>query len=257
MKRTQIGIFFVLLLCIVSGLSDVYAAPITKTRGRLVNDFAAVIDAATETRLTALLEHVERKSSAEIAVVTVSSLDGQDIASYAVRLFEQWGIGKKGKDNGVLFLVAPRERKMRIEVGYGLEGALPDGLCGAISDQYIIPHFKSGDFNGGIWNGTAAIVGVVGKEYNMDLLSAQGLSEQRYAVKRPSLLATVIGKIIYILFIFLIFGGRFWFFPFFFGFPMRRGYWSGGTYRGGGGFSGGFGGFGGGLSGGGGISRSW
>jgi uncharacterized protein len=93
---------------------------------------------------------VERETTAEVAVVTVTSLEGMTVDDYANRLFKQWGIGQKGKDNGVLILVAPGERQIRIEVGYGLEPVLPDGLAGNIIRNQALPEFRKGDFPGGI-----------------------------------------------------------------------------------------------------------
>jgi len=115
-----------------------------------VTDLASVLDDATEAKLKTLLSDVERETTAEMAVVTVESLDGMTVDDYANRLFKQWGIGKTGKDNGVLILVAPGERKIRIEVGYGLEPVLPDGLAGNIIRNQALPEFKKGDFPGGI-----------------------------------------------------------------------------------------------------------
>src|SRR5205814_7168110 len=103
-----------------------------------VSDFAGVIDAQTRQQLESVLAELEQKTSAEVAVVTVRGLEGRDIEGYANDLFTAWGIGKKGKDNGVLFLISPQDRKMRIEVGYGLEGILPDGAVGRIRDTYVL-----------------------------------------------------------------------------------------------------------------------
>ena len=97
---------------------------------------------------------VERQTTAQLAVVTVPSLRGETVEAYAHELFNEWGIGKKGVNNGVLLLVAPTERRMRIEVGYGLEPLLTDSVCGEIRDQAIIPHFKNNDYAGGIIAGT-------------------------------------------------------------------------------------------------------
>ena len=95
-----------------------------------VNDFAGVLTADDRAYLENFLRSVERDTTAEVVVVTVTSLDGMTIEEYANRLFADWGIGTKARDNGVLLLVAPAERQVRIEVGYGLEGSLPDGLAG-------------------------------------------------------------------------------------------------------------------------------
>jgi uncharacterized protein len=115
-----------------------------------VTDLASVLDDATKAQLTALLSGIEQETTAEVAVVTVTSLEGTTVEDYANRLFKQWGIGKKGKDNGVLILVAPGERKIRIEVGYGIEPVLPDGLAGNIIRNQALPEFRKGDFAGGI-----------------------------------------------------------------------------------------------------------
>ncbi len=115
-----------------------------------VTDLASVLDDATEAKLKASLADVEKETTAEVAVVTVTTLEGMTVEDYANRLFRQWGIGKKGKDNGVLILVAPDERKIRIEVGYGLEPVLPDGLTGNIIRNQALPEFRNGDFPGGI-----------------------------------------------------------------------------------------------------------
>jgi uncharacterized protein len=126
-----------------------------------VNDFARVLDSGSREELETLLRNTEQKTSAEVVVVTVTSLNGMSVEEYANRLFQQWGIGKKRQDNGVLILVAPSQREMRIEVGYGLEGVLPDGLAGEIIRSQFLPRFRSGDFAGGIKDGSRRIVMLV------------------------------------------------------------------------------------------------
>ena len=122
-----------------------------------VNDYAGLLSPAVKTQLEATLTQLEKDTTAEVAVVTVKSLEGDDVDDYATRLFEKWKIGKKGKDNGVLFLVALDERKMRIEVGYGLEPLITDGRAGRIRDNDVIPKFKNNDYEGGITAGVASI----------------------------------------------------------------------------------------------------
>jgi uncharacterized protein len=109
-----------------------------------VSDFAGVLDQASKAELTAIAEDAERSSSAQLAIVTVASLDGLTVEEYANKLFNAWGVGQKGKNNGVLLLIAPAERKVRIEVGYGLEAVLPDGACGEIIRRDLVPEFKAG-----------------------------------------------------------------------------------------------------------------
>ena len=126
-----------------------------------VNDFAGVLDDGVRAELDRLLRETEGATSAEIAVVTVSSLDGMTVEEYANRLFQQWGIGRKHQDNGVLLLVAPADRSMRIEVGYGLEPILPDGLAGNIIRTECLPEFRRGRFASGILNGARRIATIV------------------------------------------------------------------------------------------------
>jgi len=249
----------VVLLLALFGISVVAAGVKDMPRPRsFITDRAMLLSMTTRNKLEIFLHSVEKKTSAEIAVVTILSLDGDTVENYAVELFEKWGIGKEGKDNGILFLIAKNERKMRIEIGYGLEGALPDGRAGTILDTYVMPQFRAGNFSEGIMAGTIAIAEVVGQEYKVDLLSGQGINSADYLPIQPSQQSENVRKFFSFLFILAILSGRF-FWPLFIGHMfMGRRYWSGGGhYRGGGSFSSGFGGFGGGFSGGGGASRGW
>ena len=115
-----------------------------------VTDAASVLTDAVKAEAESLIREAERKTTAEIAVATVPSLDGLSVEEYATRLFAEWGVGKKAVDNGVLILVAPVERAMRIEVGYGLEPILPDALAGDIIRNDALPAFRNGDYPGGV-----------------------------------------------------------------------------------------------------------
>lgn len=122
-----------------------YSAPVG-----FVNDFANIIDADYEQKITQIITDIERNTSVEIAVVTIESLEGDSIEYYAVKLFEEWGIGKEKQDNGLLILVALEEKKYRIEVGYGLEGSINDARAGRIARAYFVPNFRNNEYGKGI-----------------------------------------------------------------------------------------------------------
>jgi len=145
--------------------------PNPRTRdGTWVTDTAGILKPETVQQLNELASQLERDTSAELAVVVIRSLDGSSVEDLATRLFERWGIGKKDKDNGILFLWATGERRVRIEVGYGLEGMLPDGKVGAILDQYVIPSFKTEAWDAGVLEGVKAVAGIV-RQQPVSLLS--------------------------------------------------------------------------------------
>jgi len=165
--------------------------PDPRTRdGTWVTDMPRALRAETVARLNATIGDLERTNGAEMAVVVVSSLDGLSVEEAAVKLFELWGIGKKSKDNGLLLLWSTGDRRVRVEVGYGLEGALPDGKVGAILDTYVIPKFKAGDFDRGLIDGVDALVRVVRAE-PITLASVKSESYDR----RPWGLGTVLAGI--------------------------------------------------------------
>jgi len=208
-----------------------------------VNDRAGILSAQARLRIEQALSDFERSDSTQLVVLTIPSLEGESLEEYAIRVAQTWGIGQRGKDNGALLLVARDERKVRIEVGYGLEGRLTDLLAGRIVDYEIVPRFKAGDFDGGVTAGLAAMIEAVRGEY-------QGTGQTTRKKRRNPL-----GWLALLLFFgpaLLSLGG-----------VSRRGYRRhGGFWIGGGGFGGGFGG-GGGFSGGGGgfggggASGSW
>lgn len=126
-----------------------------------VTDNAQILTADTHRALTESLKAHEEKTGNQIVVLTVPTLEGESIEDYAVAVFKEWKLGQKGKDNGILVIVAPKDRRMHIEVGYGLEGTMPDGLVGSIIRNVMTPRFKDGDYNGGINDGVKAIIGVL------------------------------------------------------------------------------------------------
>lgn len=247
----------ILTTLVVIALPVVALAAFPKPTG-FVNDFARVIDSSTRSQVEGMLASFEEQSGNEVAVATLQSLDGRTIEDVAVDLYKQWGIGKKGKDNGVLFLIAPNERRMRIEVGYGLEGVINDALSGRILDEYVVPRFRGGDLSGGIAAGTVAIVKTIVQKDGIafDVDAALGTHASQYAAMTPQtkgkggFLSTVF-KVLFAIFLIFLFIRHPWLLLFFLASSGRGG---GSIGRG---FGGGFGGFGGGLSGGGGASRGW
>jgi uncharacterized protein len=230
--------------------------PFPKYRG-LVNDFANVIPPASAQKISAITAELLKKTEIPIVVVTMPDIGGAQYTDYANRLYEAWGIGKKGEDKGVLILVTIKERKMRIETGYGLEGILPDGLVGEIRDRYMVPYLKKDRYGEGLLNGTLAISQIIAKDAGVKLTGQAPVRAPKKRRSRFSLLPLI--------FIFLFFmfasrrrGGTWLFFlPLLFGRGGGFGY-GGGSFGGSfGGFGGGFGGFGGGMSGGGGAGGSF
>ena len=242
--------FFVLL-------TPAWAAPkFPALTGRVVDD-AGILSSDTKAGLTEKLAALEQKTSRQLVVVTLPSLQGYDISDYGYQLGRAWGIGQSKLNNGILFIVAPNEHRTRIEVGYGLEPIITDAFSSVVIQTQVLPKFRSGDFNGGVVAGANALI----EQLSLDTSEA----EKRAAAAQQQLQrgghdeggGGLVGFLV-ILFIFIaisrIFGG--WgLLPFLFmGGGGRGGGWSGGGggWSGGGGFGGGGGSFGGGGS-----SGSW
>jgi uncharacterized protein len=150
----------VVIVALLAAIATAFALQLPPLTGRIV-DQANIIQPATRSTIEQKLADLEAKSGIQIAVATVNSLEGQDIEPYANELFRSWKLGEKTKNNGVLLLVAPNERRVRIEVGYGLEGTLTDALSKVIISNAIAPRFKTGDFSGGISRGVDDIITVL------------------------------------------------------------------------------------------------
>ncbi len=233
--------------------------PPKPTSSIYVQDRAGVLSRQTVNTINAYGAEVEKRTKAQVVVLTIPSLEGQSLEEYSLAVLRGWGIGDKKLNNGVLMLVAVKDRKSRIEVGYGLEGALPDGLTGRIQDQLMLPYFRNGDYNQGILNGYAGLLQVTLKEYNLKLedLKVGNVQPRQAAESRGFGLSDgiiLIGVILLFIVDRILFGGaifRFLLYSFLFRGGGRGG--RGGGF-GGGGFGGGYGG---GSGGGGGSSRSW
>jgi len=252
-KRKLIIILLILAAIIWQGVIFAQSRDFPRASG-FVNDFAGIVSPGEKTSLNLFIGELERKTSAEIAIVTLTDIGEATIEEYAVDLFENWGIGKKDKDNGLLILLVAGIRKVRIEVGYGLEGIITDGLAGEIIRQKMVPYFQKGEFGKGLYYATATISHLIARESGVELSSMESLSRQEYQMTGAGeARRRILANLLFLILIFAFFGMRFFFFPLFF---LRGGYWGGGSGGFGGGM-GGFGGFGGGLSGGGGASGSW
>jgi len=225
-----------------------------------VSDYAGIVDPATRRDLDALIEELKAKTGAEIAVVVVDSTAPLTAFDYAMKIAEAWKPGARGKDNGVVFLVAVKDRGMFILTGYAVEGVLPDGKVGEIRDRLVVPAFRRGDYAGGIRAGTQAIAEVIAAGAGVRLDAVRSPAAAR---PQPTLLSSLLPILVII--IFLLLASRFPMGPTMLGGSglRRRGFGGGfgdgfgGGFGGGGGGGGGFGGFGGGGFGGGGAGGQW
>jgi uncharacterized protein len=254
--------FLVAFLILLSALF-LQAEPISQLRPKdYVNDFAHVADPTTIAQMDGICRQIDEKAHAQIAVVTINSLDGSDIETYAVDLFKKWGIGSKATDRGVLILYAIHDRRARIEVGYGLEPILPDGKVGSFQRE-AVPLLQRGDYSGALLLVTTRVAEVIAKDGGIQLPNSQPRVSPEPPDEPSGGLSTgaIVGIVVVLLLVLftplrsLLFwmlvsgswgGGRS-------GGYGSRGGWGGGAFGGGGGF----GGFGGGSSGGGGASSSW
>ena len=252
-KMTKKYIPGVLLLVSVIFFSQAAAAiDVPRLKAR-VNDYAGILTGSEERVLESLLIDTENKTSSQVALLTIPSLEGEVLEDYSIRVAEKWNLGQKKFDNGVLVLVAMAERKIRIEVGYGLEPILTDLKSNYIIRKMMVPEFKRNNYFAGINNGLKAVTGLVNEEFEITPEQLQQFQKDQRKAKGTHLPFGLIILIVFAVISILnglggggmrggasgIFGGSTW------GGSSRRG---GGFFGGGGGFSGGGGSFGGGGS---------
>ena len=231
---------------------------------RYVQDYANVIDASTERSLNGILQELEQKTGAQYIVLTVKTSEGMPIEQFALEHAEKWKLGQEGKDNGLLFVLAERDRKYRFEVGYGLEGFVTDQNCGRVGRDVLVPYLKRGDYSQGIHQANLRVVGQIAAKAGVTLTGMPKLKPVRVRRRTRGLPFCGILPMIFIMFMLFGRGGRgmgmLFFLPFMMGgFGGHGGYGRSGSF-GGGSFGGGFGSFGGGMGGGfggGGASGSW
>jgi uncharacterized protein len=253
----------VLVTALLLSLSAIlHSEPVSQLKPTgYVNDFAHVLTPAATAQINDLALQLDHKAHAQVALVTVNTLDGRDIDSYAVDLFKQWGIGSKSNDHGVLILYAIQDHKARIEVGYGLEPILPDGKVGSFQRE-AVPLMRSGDYDSALLLVFGRVADVIAKDAGVQLTGSQPRAPAARSEQPDQ--GWSLGKIILAIIVIalLLFTplGKLLFWMFLFSDSGRGGGFGGGFGSSGGGFgggSGGFGGFGGGSSGGGGASSSW
>jgi len=246
-----------LLLLLILASSALASQPkFPPLTGRVVDD-AGVLSASTQSQLTDMLAAHEAATGEQVVVVTLDSLQGYTIEDYGYQLGRYWGIGQKGKNTGAILIVAPKEHKVRIEVGYGLEGTLTDAISATIIQNYILPSFKRGDFDAGVMAGTKSILSVLGGNSPDTGQPESSAPAVPYQPPRGVQIAIILGFFLFPLLVFSVivfamissvgnrsrYGGSSW---------NTGGGSSWGSSDGGGGFSGGGGSFGGG-----GASGSW
>ncbi|MFC1604971.1 TPM domain-containing protein [Planctomycetota bacterium] len=229
-----------------------------------VEDYANVINDSEERSLNGVLKELEQKTGAQYIVLTVLSTGGLPIEQFSIELAEKWKLGRKGKDNGMLFVLSKNDRKWKFEVGYGLEGFITDLYCGRIGRDVLVPYLRKGDYSRGIYEANLQIIQRIATEAGISLTGMPKITPAPVRDRRR--VAPCCGALPILIFMLLIFGGRgrgmgMWFFlPFMMGgFGGHGGFGRSGSF-GGGSFGGGFGGFGGGMGGGfggGGASGGW
>lgn len=256
------------LLAMAGGAARAEDVKALKPQG-YVSDFAGVVSAGERERLAEYCGAVERATGAQMALVTIKTLNGAPIEDFSNDLFRQWGVGKKGTNEGVLLLLVIGDRKMRVEVGYGLEPILPDGFVGATQRQ-MRPALRARRYGEALMQGARTMGEAIAKAKNVDLSGAPEPAQRRRPESQPSFHIPV-GAIIVVIVLLLLLGRRGgggggfltgMILGSLFGGGRRGpwdggGGWGGGGFGGGGGGGGGFGGFGGGDSGGGGASSDW
>ena len=253
-RKTLILLCMVIFIALAAGVAFA-AEQYPVSRGTAVNDFAKVIDPANAAKMESMAQEIMQKTGTAVVVATVPELGpNEEITLYVSGLYKAWGIGKKGEDKGVLIFLAVKERQIRVETGYGVEGILPDGLVGEILDKFVVPHLKAGEMGKALYNAVFACGVYVANNAGVQLTGGAAPYRAKsvpvnkgfnifglifFFIAAAVLLGTKTGRSMlpWILLLLVSSGGR-----------------GGG---GGGGFGGGFGGFGGGMSGGGGAGRDF
>ena len=260
--KSIIFVALVLLFCVAAPPG--FSIEIPAMPANPVVDLAGIIDEAVENKINRYLKELEGQTTAQMAILTVKSLDGQSIEDFSLTIaHDKWKLGQKGKDNGVLLTVALNDRKYRIEVGYGLEGALPDSLVGDIGRQYLVPNFRKGDYSTGVYEASLVIANKIAADAGVTISAMPKLrvsKPEKKAVPAAGPFGKIISLVFFLIMVFVFIKNPRFFLALLLlsSIGGRRGPWggSGGGFCGGGFGGGGFGGGGGGF-GGGGASGGW
>ena len=254
----------IVVIALILALPAFAAAPTFPPLTGRVTDAANVLPADTVAALDAKLAALETATGTQLVVATVPDLQGYEIEEYGYQLLRAWGIGQKGKNNGAILIVAPNERKVRVEVGYGLEGTLTDALSSSIIQTNLVPAFKAGDMPGGIVAGTDALIALLQLPADQQQAAAQAAAQGQQKAKGPHIsFGTIVWIVIILIWIISSIArrgrGRGYGPGIIWGPGIGGGWGGGGGWGDGGGFGGGGGGFsgGGGSGGGGGASGGW
>ncbi|KAF0185133.1 MAG: hypothetical protein FD164_261 [Nitrospirae bacterium] len=255
-------LFALIALCLeISGAHAATPEPPSMPSQPVV-DLAGIINPEAKTRLNEFLRTLEKKTGAEFVILTVASLDGEDIEPFTIRIAERWKLGKRGKDNGMLLAIALSEKKYRFETGYGLEGILPDSFLGTLGREQLRPFFRSGDYSTGLLNAATIIAERIAADRQVELGETLAITrpppEKKYTETYSLDLTTILLLGVGVVLVFMVLSRMF---------RSARGHhshdhhyggwYTGGAGGGGGSFGGGSFGGGGGSFGGGGASGDW
>jgi|Deesub1362A_J573_1020465.scaffolds.fasta_scaffold00289_19 uncharacterized protein len=260
--KASILVFFILVFVSSASLARV---AIPERPLNYVVDLAGIINDDVESALNRYLLELEQKTTAQMVILTIDELGGQSIEELSISIaHDKWRLGQKGKDNGVLLLISLKDRKYRFEIGYGLEGVLPDSLVGTIGRRYLVPYFRKGDYSTGIFQAALAVIKEIATDAGVEITGMPTLRRPlprpygSRGSKGPGILGTIFSILFFMALIYLfIRHPRLLLLMLMFSFlgGGRRSGWGGG-----GGFGGGFGSFGGGGGGGfggGGATGGW
>jgi uncharacterized protein len=259
-SRYKLYVFFFPIIILISSISFAEIVIPERPLNHVV-DLAGIINDDVEAALNGYLLELEQKTTAQMVILTIESLEGQSIEEFSISIaHDRWRLGQKGKDNGILLIVSLKDRKYRFEIGYGLEGTLPDSLVGTIGRQYLVPYFRQGDYSTGILKATLAIINEIATDAGVEITGMPRLrTPSPYTTRRasPGILGIIFSILFFMALVYLfIKHPRLLLLMLMFSFlgGGRRSGWGGG-----GGFGGGLGSFGGGGGGfgGGGATGGW